>query len=289
MAEKELIRDLTPEQESLLDVYYKKGLAWGLDCSPSNRPVAEEAIKSLYKKSGHAEPKFFWVNSQHEALALYRKESGHPKALLPTPYSGQHEGSWVAWWKYYQEVLKAEVDPDAEDRGVIAQNTGWWYSFEGAVIAVERFEEIHLDENNNLHCEDSFAVKYRNEAGGEFFIHGHNVPAKVVMAPETLTPSEIQSESNAEVRRIMVERYGPGKYLVAIGAKLVDADGGIGVDGSAPRALYEDDKRQKWMVGTDGSTGRVYYMSVPNETKTCREGHQLISGLADETKCQFEC
>ena len=115
MAEKELIRDLTPEQESLLDVYYKKGLAWGLDCSPSNRPVAEEAIKSLYKKSGHAEPKFFWVNSQHEALALYRKESGHPQALLPTPYSGQHEGSWVAWWKYYQEVLKAEVDPDAED------------------------------------------------------------------------------------------------------------------------------------------------------------------------------
>ena len=87
----------------------------------------------------------------------------------------------------------------------------------------------------------------------------------------------------------VVERYGPGKYLVAIGAKLVDADGGIGVDGSAPRALYEDDKRQKWMVGTDGSTGRVYYMSVPNETKTCREGHQLISGLADETKCQFEC
>jgi hypothetical protein len=44
---------------------------------------------------------------------------------------------------------------------------------------------------------------------------------------------------------------------------------------------------QKWLVGSDGSTQRVYYMPVPESAKTCREAHEAICGL-DEDKLLME-
>lgn len=288
------IESLTPEQEAQLKVYHDLGLKWGLDCSPADRPKAEAAIKRVYANAGLEEPVFYWCNNQHEALKLYHEQAkadGEDPGdqSLPSPFSGQHEASWVAWWRFYQDVLGVEIDPKAHDWEDITMSCGWWYAFSGAVICLEKYEEIHLDAQNRLHREDGFAVKYRNDSGGEFFWHGQNVPAKVIMAPETLTVDEISKETNAEVQRIMVERYGPGKYMQDSGSQLIDADGGLGKMGSAPRALYQDKTGQKWLVGTDGSTARVYYMAVPPEVNTCQEAHQAIGGMEDETKCQFEC
>jgi hypothetical protein len=287
-AKKEKIEKLTPEQEAKMVDYREKGLAWGLNTDPADRPRAEAAIARIYSQAKMDKPEFYWVNSPHEALALLRKESKDEKATLNMPFSGQHEAGWVAWWKYFKEVLGVEIDARAEDWADICQSCGWWYAYAGAVICLERYEEIHRDEQGRLHREDGHAVRYRNDAGGEFFWHGQNVPAKVIMAPETLTVEEIQKETNAEVQRIMVERYGPGKFMQDTGCKLLDMDGGLGVDGSAPRGLWEDNTKQKWLVGTDGSTARVYYMAVPNEARTAKEAHMLISGLKSEAEVQFE-
>lgn len=86
----------------------------------------------------------------------------------------------------------------------------------------------------------------------------------------------------------MRERFGEGKYLAACGAKLIDADGGIaGSRGAQPRVLLEDDEGLRWLVGTDGSTRRVYHMQVPPTATTCREAHEAISGLS-EARCLAE-
>ena len=44
------------------------------------------------------------------------------------------------------------------------------------------------------------------------------------MSPETITVSEIEVENNAEIRRMMIERYGMERYLVDSGAKEVHQD-----------------------------------------------------------------
>jgi len=284
----EKIEKLTPEQEAKMTDYRDQGLKWGLSTEPADRPKAEAAITRIYEQAKMSKPEFYWVNSAHEALALLRKESGDNAVTLNMPFSGQHEAGWVAWWRYFKEVLKVEIDARAEDWADVCTSCGWWYAFSGAVICLERYAEIHRDEQGRLHREDGHAVRYRGDAGGEFFWHGQNVPAKVIMSPESLTVEEIQKETNAEIQRIMVERYGPGRFMQDTGCKLLDADGGLGQSGSAPRGLWEDNTKQKWLVGTDGSTARVYYMAVPTEAKTCKEAHQLISGLKDEMVCQFE-
>jgi hypothetical protein len=96
------------------------------------------------------------------------------------------------------------------------------------------------------------------------------VNEQIIMHPETLTAKQADEEGNMEIRRIIIERMGPGKYLMETGAKVLDMDS-LTIPGSAPRALMVDNKGMKWLCGTDGSTKRCYYMSVPRESKTCTE------------------
>ena len=46
-----------------------------------------------------------------------------------------------------------------------------------------------------------------------YFWHGVLVPAFVVTHPDWITIKHIESETNAEVRRVMIERYGLARYL----------------------------------------------------------------------------
>jgi len=57
-----------------------------------------------------------------------------------------------------------------------------------------------------------------------YFWHGVLVPAFVVVRPDWITLDHISSENNAEVRRVMIERYGQQKYITDSGAALVHED-----------------------------------------------------------------
>ena len=53
-------------------------------------------------------------------------------------------------------------------------------------------------------------------------------------------------------------------------------------EGGGPRALLRDSDGSQWLCGTDGSTSRVYYMSVPNDVMTCRDAHCAIAGIDED-------
>lgn len=148
-------------------------------------------------------------------------------------------------------------------------------------------KEITLPSGQKVqHCDDGPCIAWapdEAEPDGKkaWFISGIEVTEQIVMRPETLTIKQIKEEKNAEVRRIMRERYGNGKYLQETGAKVIDSDFEGARKGSAPRVLLEDDEKQKWLVGTDGSTGRVYYMAVEGNIKTCRTAHESLFGFQE--------
>jgi hypothetical protein len=132
-----------------------------------------------------------------------------------------------------------------------------------------------------LHCENGPACA--NDVENLYFWHGVLVPAYAVVAPEMITIAEVRAETNAEVRRVLIERMTPARYLTESGAKLLHADVEAARKGAAARALLVDETGDKWLVGTDGGTGRVYYMPVPRDVRTCREAHCAICGF-DEAK-----
>lgn len=145
-----------------------------------------------------------------------------------------------------------------------------------------RKPEVRVDEARRSHCEDGPVLVC--DIADLWMLEGQLVTEQIVMHPETMTVAQIQAETNAEVRRIMRQRYGEGRYLMDSNAELLDADYEGARQGAAPRALLRSDG-ETTLVGTDGSTDRTYYM--PNvqgtDPKTCREAHEMLCGF-DESR-----
>ncbi len=88
-------------------------------------------------------------------------------------------------------------------------------------IVTDRPNILKKDSEHRPHCDDGPSHQWR-DGFSLWHIHGVRVTEQIVMKPDTLTMDQISSESNAEVRRIMVERYGYERYAKDAGVVVVD-------------------------------------------------------------------
>jgi hypothetical protein len=137
---------------------------------------------------------------------------------------GQHDASWLAFYEYFKDVcgLKSETEK-LEGLWLQAKNAGWYLPHEKICWISERHHILERDERGRLHCLTGPAVAYPD--GWEIYaVHGVRVPEYVVTTPESITVEIIEKESNAEVRRIMIERYGLERYMQDCGATVIHSD-----------------------------------------------------------------
>lgn len=181
--------------------------------------------------------------------------------------------------------LPPEVADGHELMFRLACNAWWSWFGEDTVLCCEPPLVCRRDERGRLHATDGPALMFRD--GVEMYVvQGNNVPRHAVMEPSTLTLAEILNERNADLRRVLTELFGYGRYLKESGAVVVDMDV-IEISrhdqslGSMPRALMRDREGRQWLVGTDGSTRRVYYMPVPHDVATCAEAHNALAGFEE--------
>lgn len=272
---------------------------------PANRKEAEEGALACYELAGYPRPsKVSWHVSPLAAVRYVAKmKLGLDK---PTPAVvdelfagicyGPEDVIWLACFDTYNELGQFDLK-EIEPIYKVALNGHIWFALEDEAIMIERPVEIYTEPKTyRPHRTDGPILRYGDEVTSEGIIPGFSVWAidnflvneQIVMRPETLTVQQITSESNAEVRRIMIDRFGIKRFLQESGAKMVDCDGGPPGPGGAPRVLVEDALNQRWLIGTDGSTTRVYYMPVHRDAKTCREAHERISGIS-EANLVAEC
>jgi hypothetical protein len=113
----------------------------------------------------------------------------------------------------------------------------WWYPHKDFVMVCERPTIINRELTNpnnrrgwgshRLHCADGQAVAWA-DGWGVYAIHGVQIPFKrrhIVEHPEHITLAEIDAEQNAEIRRVMIERFGMVRYVRESGAKVVHSIG----------------------------------------------------------------
>ncbi|HEY3175656.1 MAG TPA: hypothetical protein VGK94_07835 [Candidatus Polarisedimenticolia bacterium] len=84
---------------------------------------------------------------------------------------------------------------------------------------------VHVEQVDGwrrLHCEDGPTLE--SDIENLYFWHGVLVPAFVVVRPKWITVKHILGEENAEVRRVMIERYGWDRFLTEAGT-LLHSDG----------------------------------------------------------------
>ena len=73
-----------------------------------------------------------------------------------------------------------------------------------------------------MHCETGPAIAWPGWA--LWMWHGVRVTEQIVMHPETITAEQIKAETNAEVRRVMMQRYGAERFMTTVDAKHVSTD-----------------------------------------------------------------
>ena len=193
-------------------------------------------------------------------------------------YTGQHEATWIAFYMFARDELGCTYDDRSSWRldlwAKLARTCGWWWPFEQLVIVSDRPSYTSFDDRLRLHNDRGAAVLFR-DGYGLWAVHGVRVPREVIESPETLNAEAIAGERNAEVRRVMIERFGLDRYIRDSGATQIEKDDW----GTLWRAALPDDEPLV-MVEVVNSTPeadgsfRTYFLRVP---PTMKSAHQAVA------------
>lgn len=140
------------------------------------------------------------------------------------------------------------------------------------------------DEQGRLHSHSMQPAVCDEQGNAFYFLHGVKVPAKVVLAPLTITAAEIDDEENTEVRRVMLELFGFERFMQESGAKVVHKD----ETGELFQKKLRGEREPLMMVKVKNSTAepdgtfKFYCLRVPPRTKTAREGIAWTFGLNEK-------
>ncbi len=185
--------------------------------------------------------------------------------------------------------LRIERDERAqmvERRLELARSVGAWWALEGLAICCERPHTLRLDDGARPHATDGPAIAYGD--GFEVWAnHGVAIPSWLVTKPDQLTVEAIDAERNAEVRRVMIERFGAERLVREGDATLVSED----ETGRLWRRQLDGrqfDEENITMVEVENATPepdgsyRTYFLRVPNHARSACDGVAWTFGLSEQ-------
>jgi hypothetical protein len=134
-------------------------------------------------------------------------------------------------------------------------------------------------QKSRLHRSDGPAVEFL-DGSGIWAWKGVRVPKEVITEPHSFTTETILRHSNAEVRRVMIERYGQDKFFLDAGAKVVHKSG----DNELLRLDLpgDPDKRMLAVKVRCPSTQAVYILRVPPDQKNVNDAIAWTFGMTKE-------
>jgi hypothetical protein len=205
-------------------------------------------------------------------------------AIVDRAGCGQHDARWVALYDVLERVFEIQAAFVMRGPLALARNCGWWWAYRDAAFLCERQTRLVRDERERAHCIDGPALAFA-DGSAAFAFHGVAVDAWLVEKPQDITVETIRNESNAEVRRVMIELFGPGRYLDELGATVVSEDD----YGTLLRADVPGETEPFVMVRVvnaspepDG-TFRIYHLRVPPHVMTAHEAVAWTFGLSSQS------
>jgi hypothetical protein len=200
-------------------------------------------------------------------------ELGVDRLVLLDAVHGQHDAAWLG---AFDDV------PAVAGLARVARAAGWWWPYERVAVLTERPVVLRRDNLGRLHNGDGPALAYP-DGWSIFAWRGMPIPPEVARDLPHLTVERIQAETNAEVRRVMLESFGFERYLRDSGANRVHEDEfgilwRVLIPGDEPLTMVE-------VVNAtpepDGGR-RTYFLRVPPRTMTAKEGVAWTFGLDEE-------
>jgi hypothetical protein len=237
----------------------------------ASETVREALIRScnMLRPSGLRPNRWlFWLNRGRPWLHL--QDAGFsPRSL-----------TWLERHDFYGSVcgLKEETD-HLHGLVLIAENADWIIPHKYICWISERPQVLVTDTGGRLHNANGPALQYR-DGWTAYAWKGVEVPWRMIEQPEHITLADIDRTSDIHVRRCMIDRLTPERY-VASGAAFRVSEDDTGVlwerrwpDGDAWAAV-------EVINGTpepDGTRKR-YYLQVPPNMLTARSAVAWTYGL----------
>ena len=198
---------------------------------------------------------------------------------------GQYWSWWHSYTSFFREVCDLELKGDLNKRDadyIDAESAGYWYPYPEFCIVSERHTEIYRDAQGRLHNPNGPAISWSRE-WHVYAIRGVRVEKDLVTDPLWLTADRIDKETNAEIRRIMLDRYGAARYLQERNARKIHEDEwGVLFRLDLPGDV-EPLQVVKVVNSTpeaDGSGFKDYWLRCP---PSCKTAHEAVAWTFGET------
>ena len=212
---------------------------------------------------------------------------GDIRTQLHTCGYGLHDAPWLGFYDFFLHQCNIAKCADLKPLMLLAEHGGWWWPYTNATILTPKPSYICRDEQGRLHHENKKALEYP-DGWGLYCWHGVRVPANIILHPDQITKDEILKETNQELKRIKLERYGLPRWLKEIDATCLNTD----ERGQLLETKYmaswegEDQEGARYVLVKDSSTSREYALRVPPNTKTPSEGIARTFGLPNKEMYQ---
>jgi hypothetical protein len=243
-----MITQLTPEQEAQMAPWADKWIKIGLSTEPADFDKAAKAALRGYQLCNLPTPKHvLFAPSPYAAtllgiLTVKGEDPAKMKKLTNAEMRAKmttsefldgvnNDGvsslwaSWAAYVSYFRDVVGWQ-DESLESFRVyedLVLSCGWSWMHEEVLVIGDRPKIVHLDGQGRLHNPDGPSLEYRD---GWKMYHSHGVPLPddIMEDRSLLTAERINKETNAEVRRCLMEMFGYSKYIAEVG-EVVDQVG----------------------------------------------------------------
>lgn len=121
----------------------------------------------------------------------------------------------------------------------------------------------------------------RSMAGIRIRWNGVEIDERIAFRPESIAVEEVLNEPNAELRRVLMERYGLDRFMLDADAEVLDEDRDPGGVRKLLRVAMDDDEDLVCVMVHCPSTGGRYLLRVPPDMKTCHQAIAWTAGFDD--------
>lgn len=241
--------------EGTLEEMVLVGVAHTINEILDPRPSLREAARAMHLPA---------LDPAIRAMGLLRDGLG-------LPVWRQHDAQWPV------------RDADVVRRLELARAVGAWWALDGLAIVCERPTTLASDARGRLHSDAGPAAAWA-DGFAVWAQHGVMVPGWVVSEPGRITVENIDEEDNAEVRRVMIERFGPERLVREGGAKLEHEDE---TGRLWSRRLRNQGWREEPVVMVEvinatpepDGTRKTYHLRVPPTMRTARQAVAWTFGM----------
>jgi hypothetical protein len=205
-------------------------------------------------------------------------------------------GSWsIPWLERFiahrtaqPSLFSADMVSELDAFGRISQNSFGVLCTEALCFATDKPSRIVLDERRRPHNMEGPALAFA-DGFKAYAVEGVALDRRVVEDPDHITADLINNARNAEVRRVIMQIYGPDRFLRDGHAQLLQEDEcgelyevAIPSMLSGPRGEPLVFVRVKNSTPEPDGTYKYYILRVPPRVRTAREAVAWTFGLRED-------